>query len=83
MLEGHSGTTLLDAALEQMSLPGMPVDGPLGQQTSKDGRVTSPTVALNPRFVEALMGFPIGHVTRPLALSEMPLFRSVRKSLDG
>ena len=52
MDEGNSGTTLTDAALAIMQ------DGPLDPMTPKDGRATRPRLVLNPRFVEALQGFP-------------------------
>jgi hypothetical protein len=44
-----------------------------------DGRGGSLKADLNPRFVEALMGFPSGHVTRNLEPSEMPLFQHAPK----
>lgn len=52
MLTGHSGTTLHDA-----------IDSHLGAEMPKAGVSTSPPAVLNPRFVEALMGFPPGWTT--------------------
>lgn len=54
MLDGNSGTTLLDAVLIFNG------DGPLDPKTSKAGRASSPTAVLNPAFVEALLGLPVG-----------------------
>lgn len=50
--------------------------------TMQGGRIIWPKVALNPRFSEALMGFPRGFVTRSLEPSEMPLFQHVQRSRD-
>jgi hypothetical protein len=65
MLTGHSGTTLLDAALIHSG------DGPLDPRTAKDGRAGSPKMVLNLRFVEALQGFPLGW-TDPAGLDSVP-----------
>lgn len=54
MLTGHSGTTLHDA-----------IDFHLSAETSQDGPITSHPAVLNPRFVEALMGFPPGWTEIP------------------
>jgi len=51
MLTGHSGTTLLDAAITH---------GRPDPTTPRDGMSGSGSVVLNPAFVEALMGFPPG-----------------------
>ncbi len=55
MHTGHSGTTLNDAIDSHHQVEG----------TTTDGEPTSPPVVLNPRFVEALMGFPPGWVSLP------------------
>lgn len=61
----HEGITLTDAA----------VRSPPDHLTSKDGAAISTRAVLNPRFVEALMGFPDGWIT-----SVPPVMRSCRKS---
>lgn len=68
----HPGTTLLDAASGRLDLP-MP----------KDGERTPWPVALNPLFVEALMGFPAGWTGVDLPPSGMPSSRRSRKRSGG
>ena len=48
----HAGVTLTDQACRGLLVPVTPLDGPTTSHTS---------LRLNPRFVEALMGWPIGH----------------------
>jgi DNA (cytosine-5)-methyltransferase 1 len=55
--------------------PPDPTTPPDGEPTSSDGRV------LNPRFVEALMGFPVGWTD--CALSETPSSRNRRQQLSA
>lgn len=74
MLRGNKGSTLTD----QLVL--FYTTGPHGATTPTAGRVTSPTVVLNPEFVEALQGFPRGWSIADASSSdvwETPLFRSV------
>lgn len=61
MLTGHAGTTLLDA-----------IDGHPCAETPQDGPSTSPLGVLNPRFVEALMGFPEGWTELPSKQTTLP-----------
>lgn len=57
-------------------------DAHQGHSMPKPGKAGLRAVDLNPAFVEALMGFPSGFVTRSLEPSEMPLFRRVGNSSD-
>ena len=68
MLSGHPGTTLLDAASSRLDMPTPPA-----------GTRTAWPVVLNPRFVEALMGFPDGWTSVDLPLSATQSSRKSRK----
>lgn len=73
--QGHRNGLVLGIAVQiwySHLAPLMPTVGPGGSNKA----------VLHPPFVEALMGFPRGHVTRSLQPSEMPLFRDAPKSQD-
>jgi hypothetical protein len=68
----HAGTTLTDAAVRKTTS-----SGPLPPLTQTDGERESHPVVLNPRFVEDLMGLPIGWTD--FGVSGTALFRSWRR----
>ena len=79
MIQGNQGQTLTEQLL-------LFADGPPGETSEMNGLDTSPTVVLNPAFVEALMGFPRGWrqpETRSCDVWETPLFRNVPRSSGG
>jgi DNA (cytosine-5)-methyltransferase 1 len=49
-----------DVAAKESNVPTRGLLGRQALRTDPDGKPTSPRAVLNPRFVEALMGFPIG-----------------------
>jgi hypothetical protein len=90
MIEGHPGTTLLDAvrmwptptaSSYGSSNNGCPGDG--REQYATKGKPSLETMArsqggyLNPDWVDALMGFPIAWSDGPLDPATLPLFGSL------
>jgi hypothetical protein len=73
----HPGTSLSDAVLR------IPTGSHLGPTTFPPGPSGSPTVDLNPQFVEALMGFSTDWSIPDSTVWETPLFRSALRSSDG